>query len=74
MSTHGASNEVWWSPYPTNLQPPVHTLTLHWPWLYPGRRALDEEERSTASSDDSVLAVVSLPAWATWQLWAADHE
>ena len=24
MSTHGACNEVWWRPYPTNLQPPVH--------------------------------------------------
>ena len=24
VSTHGASNEVWWSPYPTNLQPPIH--------------------------------------------------
>ena len=26
MSTRGACNEVWWSPYPTNLQPPVQPL------------------------------------------------
>ena len=24
MAMHGACNEVWWSTYPTNLQPPSH--------------------------------------------------
>ena len=27
--THGACNEVWWSPYPTNLRPPYHGSLCH---------------------------------------------